>query len=768
MHRFTCALVALVIVGSPSPTTAGSESPDIATVVLADVGGGFAPTDDAPGQTGSFTRNFTNGARSLTITGFAVTTPPGPRVMFDALTTTEVGIDTVPEPEFELGVWLVPPGGAPGDFGFSALVVASAGHLFAITLNQPADDGFDGPSFVREVAGRQVAIAGGEGRLDQAVRTRSVDDADLLPFLPESPPAGYGLGPVPMTVAGADDLEVDEFSAPEAVAFLNDRAKNVARVWVGSDLSLGVGITQYPYEIFAAAALGASNSVDRSEAAVELESVLPNAVSFNDPVGQQVAVVFRRGDVVVTVLADYFQPSAAQHALDLANETAALISDRLPRGDTSPYTFPDPPARFVGLFLTAMFVTAAFGGSTAVARVRARRVRRGWTEGATPTAGWSAPGSMAGHVVELDDDAAALRRRGRVVAVVQIVTVNIGVVALAGDFAWVGVGVAAVALLSGLGFSRWWLRHEHELLGPAAAPPAFLVPRFWGAVTGVAAMSVLGVGVAYLLKGVRYIILSPTIAQLRWSDLFGFSPRTVGVVFAIGGLVTTGIGAILYRIARSLARAGVAQVLAADPRSPILYLRSFGDDSVPLPTIASARRPLFELFSLRGADPFEEAVAWELDSYGPVVAVGRPGGSLRSLGAAREHLSNETWHGEIADRMVDAGLIALAPGETEGLTWELNAIVEGRHLAKTLFVFPPLAPAALDRRWEHTLELLRAAGASVDALPVGTAVTHTVRIEESGALRVTTARTRDEATYRTAVDRAMEQSPAPVIEGSVA
>jgi hypothetical protein len=766
MHRFACAaLVALGIVGSSSSAAAEPEPPDIATVLLADVGSGFEPTGDAPGTGGSLTRSYANGARELTISGLPITTPPGPRVLFDAFIATEAGIDTLREPSLELGAWLVPTGGAPGDFGFTAIEVASGGHMFTITLVQPLDDAFDGPAFVLDVAHRQIEAAGGEPGAAAEPGTRQVDDADLLPFLPVNPPPGYGLGASSMTVTGADDLKVDELLANEAVAFLNDRAKNVARVWEGNDLTLGVGMTQYPYDIFAAAALGASNSVDRSDAAVDLAidpaAGLPHAVAFHDPAGDEVAIVFRRGDVVVTVLTDYFEPSGEQAAIGLAIETAALIANGLPSGGTSPYTFPDPPTRAVALLLTAAFVTAAVGGSTMIARMRARRVRRRWSDGSVPAAGWPAPGTTADQVIELDDDAAALRRRGRVVPVVQLATVNVGVVALAGDFAWTGVVVAAAALLVGLGFSRWWLRREHALLGPSAPPRGFLVPRFWGAVTGVAAFVVLGVGVAYLLKGARYGVFGPTLAQLRWSDLLGVAPRTVGVIFAIGGIVAIAVGAVLYRIARSLARAGVAQVLAVDPRSPILYLRSFGDDSVPLPTVASARRPLFELFSLRGADPFEEAVAWELDSYGPVVAVGRPGGSLRSLGAAREHLSNETWHDEIADRMVEAGLIALAPGETEGLMWELNEIVQGQHLGKTLFVFPPLSPADLDRRWEHTSELLRAAGAPVGPLPVGTAATHTVRIAESGSLRLTTARTRDEATYRTAVDRAMQQVPMP-------
>jgi hypothetical protein len=204
-------------------------------------------------------------------------------------------------------------------------------------------------------------------------------------------------------------------------------------------------------------------------------------------------------------------------------------------------------------------------------------------------------------------------------------------------------------------------------------------------------------------------------------------------------------------------------VLAVDHRPPALYLRSFADDSLPLPTISTARRPLFELFSLRGADPFEESVAWELDSYAPVVAVGRPGGSLRSLGAAREHLAQESWHDDVTDRMANAGLIVLAPAETDGIEWELGAIVRGGHVCKTIFVFPPLPPTELASRWSHTSDLLRTSGTAVGWLTAPYSQVHTVRVGDGGVLHATIASTRDEATYRTAVDHAVELPPAGVI-----
>ena len=201
--------------------------------------------------------------------------------------------------------------------------------------------------------------------------------------------------------------------------------------------------------------------------------------------------------------------------------------------------------------------------------------------------------------------------------------------------------------------------------------------------------------------------------------------------------------------------------------APRCTCRSFDDDSLPLPTIASARRPLFELFSLRGADPFEESVAWELNSYGPVVAVGRPGRSLASLGAAREHLPDETWREQVANRMEEAGIIAVATGETDGLAWELGQVVSGGHLAKTFFVFPPVAPDALDRRWAHTSASLADHGLAVGPLPVPPSLIHTVRLDTDGTANVTYATRRDEATYRTAVDYALDPEPDPSADPGV-
>ncbi|MET0661745.1 MAG: hypothetical protein ABWZ42_01310 [Ilumatobacteraceae bacterium] len=745
-----------------------AEPADIREVMLDEVGG-LDLTGETTTQAGAFTRRFTGAAGELQITGFAVTTPPGTQTVFAALPTIR-GFEFIDHPSLASARWLVPAGTAPGEDGLARLYLATRDHIFTIVFNA-TDPTFDGPGAVEAVARAQIEKAGPPSETADTPATESPDagtpdagtpdagtptelEARLGAMIPEQPPAGYGLDSASLRLPGFSRIENDATAGSELVSLLNDRARGFTAAWAGAGLSAGVGISKYPYEIFAASDLAEFGKLPRATIPDGTPAPPLDAVVFEHDDKARVGVAFRRGDVLVLVLADYAAPATASTATSFAIEEANLVERQVPAGRSTPYEFPTPPSKFTGLALTAGFVIAAVGGATFVARLRARRVRRAWSADGTPDV-WPdrRPGT---DLVQLDDDAAALRHRGAVVAVVQLVTIVVGVVALAGDFAWRGAGVAAASLVVGLVFSHWWLRHEHHLLGPTAPPRAFRVPRPAGAVMGIVAFAVLGFGVAFLLKGARYLIFSATPAQLRWANLLGMTPRDVGIVFAFGGLLVAFLGAMLWRAARALGRARVREVLAADPRPPVLYLRSFADDSVPLPIIASARRPLFELFSVRGADPFEECVAWELDSYGPVVAVGRPGGRLASLGAAREHLPNDTWHDEIQSRMRDAGWIALAPGDTDGLAWELEAIVSGGHLDKTIFVFPPLAPTELDHRWAHTSRVLRAAGATVDELPAPCSVVHTLQFGGDDAMRVTWAFTRDEATYRTAVDRSLE------------
>jgi hypothetical protein len=163
----------------------------------------------------------------------------------------------------------------------------------------------------------------------------------------------------------------------------------------------------------------------------------------------------------------------------------------------------------------------------------------------------------------------------------------------------------------------------------------------------------------------------------------------------------------------------------ADPRRPVLFLRSFGDDQVSL---AQAKVPWLLRFSdaLAIAGTLEELLLREFGYLGPVVAIGKPSDWLPPLGAAREYCQGEAWR-EVAGSLMDqASLIVVGVGHSEGLAWEIAALRDKGLLSKTVFVLPPASAAnhaALGRLFgllgagESTPELVLAQAALALSFP---------------------------------------------------
>ena len=66
---------------------ARAQGAPIEDVMLAEVGPGWALAEEGFGGGGQFTRSFRSDHANLDLTGFAVTTPPGVRTMFQMLST---------------------------------------------------------------------------------------------------------------------------------------------------------------------------------------------------------------------------------------------------------------------------------------------------------------------------------------------------------------------------------------------------------------------------------------------------------------------------------------------------------------------------------------------------------------------------------------------------------------------------------------------------------------------------------------------------------
>jgi len=166
----------------------------------------------------------------------------------------------------------------------------------------------------------------------------------------------------------------------------------------------------------------------------------------------------------------------------------------------------------------------------------------------------------------------------------------------------------------------------------------------------------------------------------------GLPPGLLGVVACAG---VFGLFALVRR-SRARAIASVSEVVEVDPRSPVVYLRSFAADRVLIrvqpsrhPTPLSWKDPLMHA-------PLEEVVAESLWRYGPVLAAAEPGAASSPLGAARAELGADGWEQTLLEWICAAQLIVVTVGRGQGLMWELARASEVGSASRVLFVIPPL------------------------------------------------------------------------------
>ena len=159
---------------------------------------------------------------------------------------------------------------------------------------------------------------------------------------------------------------------------------------------------------------------------------------------------------------------------------------------------------------------------------------------------------------------------------------------------------------------------------------------------------------------------------------------------------------------------------AADPRAPVLFLRSFEDDQFNFQRPAwQLRLRWFDLWSFRRN--VDEAMVDEVAQYGPVVALGRPGESAAPFGAWRHYATHADWQDVVVSTARRARAIVLVAGDSPGLRWEFDLVRREDLLERTVLLFhPDPARAASTRRaliWllddEGHVDRLLAAGTGV-------------------------------------------------------
>ena len=153
----------------------------------------------------------------------------------------------------------------------------------------------------------------------------------------------------------------------------------------------------------------------------------------------------------------------------------------------------------------------------------------------------------------------------------------------------------------------------------------------------------------------------------------------------------TGYGFLLLILARKYFQVDANSLLVADRRSPILFLRYFGDDEKQIyrwPVMA------FLAFSL------EAGLYYHFSRFGPFVAVGSSTETVPMVGAARALLSDDEWQPRVLSWIRDTKLIVMYSGTTHWVNWELRHVVKNECATRLILMIPEIRALLWARKEE--------------------------------------------------------------------
>lgn len=154
-----------------------------------------------------------------------------------------------------------------------------------------------------------------------------------------------------------------------------------------------------------------------------------------------------------------------------------------------------------------------------------------------------------------------------------------------------------------------------------------------------------------LITAASYVV--GAVAAILFIIAYGYDASSFGKAgFGAASFVVLVSAFMLHQHGKRHLVPSALEVLAADSRRPILYLRSFDADEK--------------------ASADEEVLAEILEEAGPFIAIGRPKDDLPPLGASRFYVADDHWRDTVAKLLDKAALVVLRAGKTHGLLWELR------------------------------------------------------------------------------------------------
>ena len=165
----------------------------------------------------------------------------------------------------------------------------------------------------------------------------------------------------------------------------------------------------------------------------------------------------------------------------------------------------------------------------------------------------------------------------------------------------------------------------------------------------------------------------------------------LGIYLAIT-MIIPWLVAVLARLAVQRAenrmRTSLEEIQHKDERAPVLFLRSFLNDKVPL----SRTKRSLKQWLLDGAgslDTLDMMILAEGTRIGPTVALGNPDDPAPPYGVARGYFDHDNWKEAVMGLCERSAAIVLVLDKTEGVEWEIGHIAGKKYLSKTLFLLAP-------------------------------------------------------------------------------
>lgn len=148
------------------------------------------------------------------------------------------------------------------------------------------------------------------------------------------------------------------------------------------------------------------------------------------------------------------------------------------------------------------------------------------------------------------------------------------------------------------------------------------------------------------------------------------------------------VGNVSQRMSRRFMRVSLEQAQATDHRRPVLFLRSFRDDTVALAAPPSGFG--YKLFGYADSNKtLDQLLLEEGTTFGPVVALGNPNDPVPPYGAARGYAKHSDWQKMVSELMDASVAIVICVDETPSLWWEIEEVSRKAHLVKTLLLLHP-------------------------------------------------------------------------------